>query len=72
VFSDEELSALHVPVLLLIGDHEVIYDPVKALARARALLPIFEGELVPGSSHNMCASQYPIVDARVLAFLNDN
>lgn len=71
VFSDEELSALHVPALLLIGDHEVIYDPVKALARARALLPIFEGELVPGSSHNMCASQYPIVDARVIDFLND-
>ncbi len=35
VFSDDELRALHVPVLLLIGDHEVIYDPAKALARAR-------------------------------------
>lgn len=72
VFSDDELRALHVPVLLLIGDREVIYDPAKALARARALLPNFEGELVPRSSHDMCSSQHRIVDERVLDFLNDN
>jgi pimeloyl-ACP methyl ester carboxylesterase len=72
VFSDEELRALHVSVLLLIGENEVIYDAAKALDRARALLPNFEGELVPQSSHNMCASQYRIVDARVLDFLGDD
>lgn len=72
VFSDDELRALHVPVLLLIGENEVMYDPAKALAQARALLPNFEGELVPQSSHEMCSSQYRIVDARVLDFLNDN
>jgi pimeloyl-ACP methyl ester carboxylesterase len=71
VFSDDELRALHVPVLLLIGDREVIYDPAKALARARALIPNFEGELVPRSSHNMCSSQHRIVDARVLDFLKE-
>ena len=72
VFSDEELRALHMPVLLLIGENEVIYDPEKALDRARALLPNFEGELVPQSNHNMCASQCRIVDARVLDFLSDD
>ena len=72
VFSDDELRALHVPVLLLIGENEVIYDPAKALDRARALLPNFEGELVPQSSHEMCSSQHRIVDARVLDFLNDD
>ena len=35
VFSDGELRAMHVPTLLLVGDHEVIYDPATALARAR-------------------------------------
>jgi len=69
VFSDDELRALPVPVLLLIGDREVIYDPAKALARARALLPNFEGELVPHCRHDMCLSQHRIVDARVLDFL---
>ena len=72
VFSDEELRALPVPVLLLIGQNEVIYDAAKALAQARQLLPNFEGELVPQSSHNMCGSQYRIVDARVLDFLSDD
>jgi pimeloyl-ACP methyl ester carboxylesterase len=72
LFSDDELRALHVPVLLLIGDGEVIYDPVKALARARAVLPDFKGELVPESNHDMCSSQHRIVNARVLDFMNDN
>jgi len=72
VISDEKLQAMQVPVLLLIGDREVIYDPVKAMDRARTLIPDFEGELVPGSNHNMCGSHYHIVDTRVLDFLNDN
>jgi len=72
VFSDDELRAQQVPVLLLIGEREVMYDPAKALARARALIPEIEGDLVPHSSHEMCSSQYRIVDARLLDFLNDN
>jgi pimeloyl-ACP methyl ester carboxylesterase/membrane protease YdiL (CAAX protease family) len=72
VFSDGELRAMHVPTLLLVGDHEVIYDPMKALARARRLIPDFEGALVPGCSHDMCFSQHRIVDARVLDFLQDS
>jgi pimeloyl-ACP methyl ester carboxylesterase len=66
---DDELRSVHIPVLLLVGDHEVIYDPAKALARARRLIPNFEGEMVPRCSHDMCFSQHRIVDARVLAFL---
>ena len=72
VFSDDELRAMHVPTLLLLGDHEVICDPATALARARRLIPDFEGELVPGCSHDMCFSQHRIVDARVLDFLKDS
>jgi pimeloyl-ACP methyl ester carboxylesterase len=72
VFSDDELRALRVPVLLLIGENEVIYDAAEALARARRLIPDFGGELVPGCSHDMSSRQYRIVDARVLAFLKDN
>jgi pimeloyl-ACP methyl ester carboxylesterase len=71
VFSDEELRAMHVPVLLLMGDHEVIYDPARALARARRLIPDFEGDLVPQCAHDMSVSQHRIVDARVLDFLSD-
>ena len=55
--------------LLLIGEHEVLYDAARALARARRLIPNFEGDLVPRCRHDMCFSQYRIVDARVLDFL---
>jgi pimeloyl-ACP methyl ester carboxylesterase len=72
MFSDDDLRGLRVPVLLLIGDGEVIYDPAKALARARQLVPDFQGELVPQSSHNMCSIQHGIVDARVLDFLDES
>jgi pimeloyl-ACP methyl ester carboxylesterase len=67
--SDDQLRSLRVPTLLLIGNREVIYDPTAALARARRLIPDFEGELVPETSHDMCFRQRDIVDARVLDFL---
>ena len=69
VVSDEQLRTMRVPTLLLIGDHEVISDPARALARARRLIPDCEGELVPGCRHDMCSSHPHIVDARVVGFL---
>ena len=70
VVSDEALRLMRVPTLVLIGDQEVISDPARALERAHQLIPDFEGELVPGCRHDMCASRHDVVDARVLAFLN--
>jgi pimeloyl-ACP methyl ester carboxylesterase/membrane protease YdiL (CAAX protease family) len=67
--TDEELREMQVPVLLLVGDREVIYDASAALSRARRLIPHFEGELVRDCSHDMCFSQRRIVDARILEFL---
>ncbi len=69
VFSDDELRALPVPVLLLMGEHEVIYDAATALARARRLIAHLEADLIPRSSHDMCFRQHEIVDARILDFL---
>lgn len=69
VVTDEQLRTMKVPTLLLIGDHEVISDPARALERARRLIPDFQGELVPGCRHDMCSSRHAFVDARVLDFL---
>jgi pimeloyl-ACP methyl ester carboxylesterase len=66
---DEDLRALRMPVLLLIGEHEVVYDAAAAMTRARRLVPDFQGELIPNCRHDMCASQFRIVNARVLEFL---
>ena len=70
VYSDEELGALKMPVLLLIGENEVIYNAAKALARARLFIPDLTGELVPNCGHDISFSQNEIVDERVLTFLN--
>ena len=67
--SDNQLRSLQMPVLLLFGDGEVIYDPAQAFDRARRLIRHFEGGLIPHCRHDMCLSQSRIVDARVLDFL---
>ena len=67
--ADNDLQSLRMPVLLLFGDGEVIYDPAQAFDRARRLIPRVEGELIPRCRHDMCFSQSRIVDARVLDFL---
>ena len=69
VFHDDELRSLPIPTLLLYGDHEVICNPAAALARARRLMPDIEAELIPGCSHDMCASQHRAVAVRVADFL---
>ena len=68
-FSDKQLQSLHMPVLLLFGEDEVIYDPAQACDRARRLILHLENEQIPGCSHDMCFTQSRIVDARVLDFL---
>ncbi len=70
VFSDDELRSLHMPVLLLIGEHEAMYDTSKALARARQHIPNLEAELIPDSRHGMILSQHQLVNARTVEFLN--
>lgn len=49
---DEELKNVSVPVLLLIGDHEVIYDRTRAIRRATALVPRLEAAVVPSANHS--------------------
>ena len=71
MFPEEQLRAMRVPTLLLVGEQEVICDPATALDRARRFFPDVQAELVPRSSHEMCSSQHRIVDARVLDFLDD-
>jgi len=67
--ADHELRAMRTPVLLLMGNGEVLCDAATALTRARRLMPNVEGELIPGCSHDMCFSQHEVVNAQVLDFL---
>lgn len=70
VFNDEELKQIRTPVLLLIGDHEVIYKPQKAIARATRLVPDICAEIIPSANHIAGISNPDFVNNRILQFLD--
>jgi pimeloyl-ACP methyl ester carboxylesterase len=71
IFSDDQLRSVRAPVLLLIGQQEVIYDPAASVERARRLIPHIEADLIPQASHDMTSYRAGIVDQRILRFLKD-
>jgi pimeloyl-ACP methyl ester carboxylesterase len=69
-FSDEDLGHITAPTLLLVAGQETLYDPRRALERARRLLPnLTDSDLVPGAGHFVSAARPDLVDPRVVAFL---
>jgi pimeloyl-ACP methyl ester carboxylesterase len=69
VFKDEDLRRIQTPVLLLIGDHEVIYDPQRVITRATRLVPNLKAEIVPNANHIAQYTASEFVNAQVLEFL---
>lgn len=69
VFTDDELRKLRLPVLLLVGDHEVIYDPRLVVNRAKRLVPGIQAEIVTEAGHLLNMEQPEHVNQRVLEFL---
>ena len=69
VFSDEELRQIRAPVLLLIGDREVIYRPQDAIRRATRLVAGLKAEILPGANHIAEYTAADIVNQKILDFL---
>ncbi len=72
IFTDEELKRTPVATMLLIGDHEIMYEPRKALDYATRLIPNLKTELIPNASHFLIRDQPELIDTRILNFLNTN
>jgi pimeloyl-ACP methyl ester carboxylesterase len=70
VFSDEELRKIRSPMLLLIGDHEVIYNPRRAIRRAARLVPGLKAEIIPNANHNAQVTAPDLVNQKILDFLD--
>jgi pimeloyl-ACP methyl ester carboxylesterase len=70
VFDDDELRHIHTLCLLMIGDHEIMYDPVKALERARQLIPNLKTEIIADAGHFLNSDQAEIINDLLLRFLN--
>jgi pimeloyl-ACP methyl ester carboxylesterase len=69
VCTDEELGAMRVRMLFLVGEHEKIYSARKALRRLRRVAPQIVAEIVPGAGHDISFVQADVVNRRVLKFL---
>ncbi|MCB0182193.1 MAG: alpha/beta hydrolase [Anaerolineae bacterium] len=67
--SDTQLRYLTAPTLLLIGRQEVLYNPVRAINRARWLIPNLQAELLPTASHDLVFAQSHLINRRLLEFL---
>ena len=69
LFSDAELRAIRAPTLLLIAEHELLYEPDTTLRIAMTRMPGLEGEIVPGAHHLAAMAQPDAVNALIVDFL---
>lgn len=70
VFTAQELGCLELPVQLLIGDHEVVYQkpPHKVIEAAKSVLPQLETALIPNGGHAVTIDQAEKTNALLLNF----
>jgi pimeloyl-ACP methyl ester carboxylesterase len=69
MFSEVELSGITAPTLFIVGENEVIYDPVTAIEKVNQLIPNVEIKLVPNASHFVSMEQPALVNKHILKFL---
>ena len=68
-FSNDELESLQMPVLVLIGDDDMINK--KRTVEIASLLPKGKGEVIQKAGHFLSIDQSEIVNEKMLAFLNN-
>lgn len=71
VYTDDELRRLQVPTLLLIGDKEVIYDPLLVMKRVRQVVPRIQAEIIPNASHFLPMQQPQLISDRIQKFIEE-
>jgi pimeloyl-ACP methyl ester carboxylesterase len=68
-FGRAELRAIRAPTLLLIGEHEQLYEPHAMLALAQRRMPGLEGAVIADADHIAAMAQPVDVNARIVEFL---
>lgn len=69
VFGETALSKVDAPLLVMIGDREIIYEPRAALERAAALMPQARTKLVQEGGHLLNLQMSDFVDQTLIRFL---
>lgn len=68
-FPDPRLEKLDMPVLVAIGDHDVV-NSEKTLNRAKALIKNVETIVIPDSGHFIINDQPEVINKKILEFLD--
>jgi pimeloyl-ACP methyl ester carboxylesterase len=69
-FYAEQLSQIHIPILMLIGDHDRLNRP-RVIEQARQMIPHIEAEIIPQAGHMLSMEQPELVNARLMKFFAD-
>ena len=67
-FSDKQLESLNMPILVLIGDKDIINND-KSLEKARKYIPNIKTDKIKNAGHFLSFDQPEIVDQKLLEFL---
>jgi pimeloyl-ACP methyl ester carboxylesterase len=73
VYTREEFSAIEAPVLLVLGEEEVIYNDLNAAVEsARRLIPGLQVALIPDAHHITALAQPELTNEKVIQFLTSS
>ncbi|WP_053991141.1 alpha/beta fold hydrolase [Mangrovimonas sp. TPBH4] len=70
-FSNDELNTLKMPVLVLIGDDDLINNE-KSLEVAKENIPNIVAEIIPNAGHFLSIDQAEMVNSKILDFLDSD
>jgi len=68
-FSKQDLKNLNIPVLVLVGDHDVI-NSEDSLEKAKEFLPKSKTEKIENAGHFLTIDQAKLVNKKIIDFLN--
>jgi pimeloyl-ACP methyl ester carboxylesterase len=66
---DEEVRSIRSPILLILGEHEIIYSVSRVISRVQALVPGIRIEILPDCSHAIPIDQPDLAAGAILDFL---
>ena len=70
VLTNREWRTLSTPTLFLVGEHEKLYPPDRAIQRLAETAPQIESVLVPGAGHDLTVVRADPVNQLILEFLD--
>jgi len=72
IISDQELSRLPTNTLILIGQDEVLCNPIKIKSRIHSAAPSIVVDIISGAKHTISSDQPKLVNDKLLNFFGVN